>query len=112
MGARGGELVATDETTLVSKSLLDVIVMEDSQGNGRFPDPPRTDESDWNEVFCETDDLPDQLVTSETGPRGLRGRLPSRPWTQRIRDRRLGLSLAGGERSIVDRWEIVPTEGW
>ena len=69
MGARCRELVAADEPTVVSKSLADAIVVEDSKGDGRLPDPPCTNESGWGESFCEIDDLFDQLVTSETNPR-------------------------------------------
>jgi len=50
------KLVATDEPTVIAKPLLDAIVMEDSQSNRRLPDPPCTDESDWGEVFNETND--------------------------------------------------------
>ena len=57
MGTRGGELVATDEPTVVSKSLPDAIVVEDSQGDGRLPNPSRANESGWGEAFCEADDL-------------------------------------------------------
>ena len=42
----GGELVATDESTVVSEPLLDAIVVKDGQGDSRFPDPPWTDESE------------------------------------------------------------------
>ena len=69
MSARGGELVATDKPTIVSKPFLDTTVVKDSQSDGCFPDPPWTDESNWGDVFCQTDDPLDQLVTSETGPR-------------------------------------------
>ena len=71
MSTRGGELVATDEPAVISKPLLDSIVMEDGQSDGCFPNPPWTDESDWSEIFCEANDLLDQVVTSKTG---------SRPW--------------------------------
>ena len=43
--------------------------MEDGQRDGRLPDPADTDESDRCEVFGQTDDLLDQLATSETRPR-------------------------------------------
>ena len=66
---RGGELVATDEPTVVPKLCRDAIVVEDRQGDGRFPNSPGTDESDRCEVFSETNDLVDQFVASETGPR-------------------------------------------
>ena len=69
VGARCRELVATDETTLVSEPLPDTIVVKDSEGDGRFSDSPCTDESHWSEGFCETDNLLDQFVTSETSSR-------------------------------------------
>ena len=59
MSARGGELVAADEPTVVSEPLLDAVLMEDGQSDGRFSDPPWTDECDWSEVFNEADDLLD-----------------------------------------------------
>ena len=68
MSARCRELVTTYEPAVVSESFLDAIVVEDSQGDGCFPDPPWTDESDWIEGFSDTDDLLNQLVTSEAGP--------------------------------------------
>ena len=72
MSARGGKLVATYKSTIISEPLLDAIVMEDGQGNGCFPDPPWTDESDRGEIFYEVDGELDQVITSETGsgPRG------------------------------------------
>ena len=68
MSERGGELVATDEPTIVSKPLLDAIVVEDSQGDRCFPDPPWSDESDRSEISCKANNLLDQLVTSKTSP--------------------------------------------
>ena len=68
MSVGGGELIATDEPTVGSEAFLDAIVVEDGEGNGGFSDPPRTDESDRGEVFCETDDLVNQVVTPETRP--------------------------------------------
>ena len=65
----GGELVATDKPAVVPELFLDTIVVEDSQGDGCFPDSPRTNESDRCEGFSEINDLLDQLVTSKTGPR-------------------------------------------
>ena len=70
---RGCELVTTNEATVIAKPGLDPIVVEDSEGDGRFPDAPCTDESNRFEVFSETDDLLDQFSASETCP-GLRGR--------------------------------------
>ena len=69
MSAGGGELVTSDEPTVVSKSFLDAIVVEDGESDGCFPDPPCADESDWSEMFCEADDVLNQLLASETGPR-------------------------------------------
>ena len=72
MSAGCGELVATDEPTVGSKPFLDAIVVEDGESDGCFPNPPCTDESDWSQMFREGDDLLDQILASETGPR--RGR--------------------------------------
>ena len=68
MSGRGGELVTTDEPTVISKPFLDAIVVEDSESNGRFSDSSWADESEWGEALCGTDDLLDQLATPETGP--------------------------------------------
>ena len=62
-------MVATDESTVVAEPLLDPIVMKDGEGDRRLSDPSRTDQSDGLEVFGQANDLLDQLVTSETGPR-------------------------------------------
>ena len=43
-------------------------MVEDSEGDIRFANPPYTDESDWGDVLCEADDLLDQPVTSEADP--------------------------------------------
>jgi hypothetical protein len=40
------KLVAADEPPVLVKPFLDAIVVEDGQGNGCFPDPTCTDESD------------------------------------------------------------------
>ena len=72
MRERGGEPVATDEPTVIAKTLLDAIVVEDNQGDARLANSASTDESDRSEDFCQTDDLLDQLTTSEMGPRWLR----------------------------------------
>ena len=73
MVARGGELVTTNEQAAVSKPLLDAVVMEDGEGDRCLPDPSWANESEWGEVLGEVDDLLNQIVTSETGPR-TRGR--------------------------------------
>ena len=69
MCTRSGELVATDEPTVLAKPLLDAILVENSPGDGCLPDPSCTDESDGCEGFGETNDLLDQFTASETGPR-------------------------------------------
>ena len=48
-------------------------MMEDGQSNGRLADSTGTNESDGCEVFGQIDGLLDQLIASETSPRG-RGR--------------------------------------
>ena len=68
MNTRGGELVATDESAIVSEPLLDAIVVEDGQSYGRFPDTSWTDESEWSEVLCKANDLLDQLVAPKADP--------------------------------------------
>ena len=69
MSTRGGELVAADESAVMSEPFLDATVVEDSKSDKCLPDPPWTDESDRGQVFCKADDLLHQFVTSETGPR-------------------------------------------
>ena len=59
MSTRGGELVATNEPAIVDKSLLDSIVVENSQGDGGFADSAGPDESDWAKVLSEIDCLRD-----------------------------------------------------
>jgi len=63
------ELVTAYEPTILSEPLFNAIVMEDDEGDGCLPDPSCADESDGCQVFCETNDLPDQFVASKTGPR-------------------------------------------
>ena len=63
------ELITADKPPVLAKPFLDPIVVEDGQGNGCFPDPACTDESDWSEVFDKANDLLNQFVPSETGPR-------------------------------------------
>ena len=68
MSVRWGELVTADKSTVVPKPLLDAVVMEDGQSDGRFPDPAWADQGDWSEAFSEDDNPLDQLVASETSP--------------------------------------------
>jgi len=69
MSGQGKELIATDKSTVVTKPLLDAVVVQDGQSDGRLADPASTDESNWGEIFRETDDLLDQLVASEEDSR-------------------------------------------
>ena len=68
MKDRGREFIAADESTVTAKSLLDPIVVEDSEGNRRFPDPPCTDQGDGLQFFGDPDDLVNEFLTSEAGP--------------------------------------------
>ena len=65
----GWELVTSDKPTILAKSLFDAVVMKNGQSDGCFADSASTEESDWSQVFGETDDFLDQFVASETGPR-------------------------------------------
>ena len=68
MAARSGELLAKDEPAIVTKSLLDAIVVKNGQCDRCFPDTSRTNESDGCEVLNEANDLLNQLAASEEGP--------------------------------------------
>jgi len=57
MRERGGELVTADEPTVFAETLFDAIVVEDGQGGARLANSTGTNESDWSEAFCQTDDL-------------------------------------------------------
>jgi len=65
MSERGRELVTTNESTVIAKSTLDATVVEGGQGDGCLADPSGADESDRCQIFCGTNDLLDQFVTSE-----------------------------------------------
>jgi len=69
MRERGGELVTTDEPAVVAETLFDAIVVEDGESDGRLADSANTNESEGNEVFCQTGELLDQLVSSKEVPR-------------------------------------------
>jgi hypothetical protein len=53
----------------MSKPLLDPIVVENRQGDRRFPDSTSTNQGDWNKVLSQINYLLDQLVASEERPR-------------------------------------------
>jgi len=69
MRGRGVKLVTTYEPTVVAKPPFDAVVVKDGQNDGRLADPAGTNKSNWGQVFCETDDLLDQLVASKEIPR-------------------------------------------
>ena len=57
MDTRCRELITTDESPVIAVLVLNAMVMENSEGDGRFPNPPCTNESDGFKVFSETDNL-------------------------------------------------------
>jgi len=62
------ELVTSDESTIPPKPLLDAIVMEDRESDGRLANSTCANESDGGQIFCKANDLLDRLVASKTGP--------------------------------------------
>ena len=68
MGARSWELITPDEPTVVTEPLFDAVVVEDGEGNRRFPNPSCTDKGDWNEGFCEASNLLDQFIPPKARP--------------------------------------------
>jgi len=69
MSGGRGELIATNESTIVAEPLLDAVVVQDGQRDGCLSDSAGTNESDWSQIFCQASDLLDKLVASEEGPR-------------------------------------------
>ena len=82
VGTRSRELIATNEPAVITKAALGPVVVEDSKGDGGFPNSPCTNESNGFEVFGETGNLLDQLTASETGPGRWRRRFSKRKTTQ------------------------------
>jgi hypothetical protein len=68
MGGRSRKLITADKPTVIAKSFSNHIVVEDCESYRRLPDPPSADESDGFEAFSESNDLLNQLFTSETVP--------------------------------------------
>ena len=62
---RGGELVAADEPAVVAETFFDTVVVEDGESDKRLADSTRTNESEWSQVFRQTDEIPDQLISSK-----------------------------------------------
>ena len=61
-------MIAANEPTVRAKPLLDPIVVENGQGDGRLADSASTDEGDWNGLLSEINELLDQFVASEECP--------------------------------------------
>jgi hypothetical protein len=59
MNTRSEELLAANESTVISESCLDAVVVENSERNRRLPDSPCADESDGLELFGTADNLLD-----------------------------------------------------
>ena len=68
MSVRGREFIATNEPTVMTKPLLDPIVLKNGQGDGGLANSASTNEGDWSKVLSKIDYLLDQLVASEEGP--------------------------------------------
>ena len=68
IGTRRGELVTSDESSVLAEPFLDAVVMEDGKGYGCLADPSGSYKSNGRQGFCEVDDLFDKLVASKTGP--------------------------------------------
>ena len=63
VSARGRELVAADEATVIAKPPLDPIVVKNGQGDGCLADSTSTNEGDWDhEILGKIDNLLDQFV--------------------------------------------------
>jgi hypothetical protein len=69
------ELVATDESPIITKPFLDTIVVQDGEDDRRFANATRTDEGDGIEILDDTNNGLDQIVAAKTSPRWGRRRL-------------------------------------
>ena len=54
---------------MVAKPLLDPIVVEDGESDGRLADPAWTNQSNWSGALSEVNYLLDQFVATKDGPR-------------------------------------------
>jgi len=70
MRGRGGELITPDKSTVMTKPLLDPVVVEDGQGDRGLANPPSTNQGDRGKILGEIDYLLDQLVAAEERPWG------------------------------------------
>ena len=82
VGTRSRKLIATNESAVIAKAVLDPIVVEHSKGDGSLPNPPCTNESDGFEVFSQTSNLLNQFVASKTDPGRRRRSFSKRDTTQ------------------------------
>jgi hypothetical protein len=57
MRKRSWDLIAVDESPVITKPFLDAIVVEERESDRSFPDSPSTDESYRFEIFGESNDL-------------------------------------------------------
>ena len=69
MDGRGWELITSDEPTILTKPLFDALVMKSCQNDRCLADSAGTNKGYWSQVFRETNDRLDKVVTSETSPR-------------------------------------------
>jgi len=65
VSGRGRELIAANKSTVMAKSLLDPVVVENGQRDRGLADSASTNQGDRNKVLGEIDCLLDQLVASE-----------------------------------------------
>jgi hypothetical protein len=65
--ARRRETITTDETTVITKPVLDAVVVENREGDRRFPDPTRSYESNRFEVPGKANDFLDEFLPPEAG---------------------------------------------
>ena len=56
-----------DEPAVFSKLLLDLVIVEEGQGNGCLANSTSTNESNGCEVFGKADNLLDEIITSKAG---------------------------------------------
>ena len=78
MGGRSWELIATYESTVITKLVFDPSVVEDGESNRCFPNPSCTDESEGFKIFGEFNPLLNEGVTAKTGPRWRGWQFPKR----------------------------------
>jgi hypothetical protein len=114
--AGSGELVTSDESTVIAKPFLDPIVVEDGQCDGCLSDPSGTDEGNGLEVFSETDDLLNQFVAPKNGSRwwGWRFSVNARCKTSDTGFTdgpkfKPGLSLDNGQESFIIDYSTMKT---